>query len=122
MWDRSRLDQAITNLLSNAMKFGAREPIEVFVGERDGQAVLRVRDHGIGVAPEAQSRIFDRFERAVSADHYPGLGLGLYVTSRIVEAHNGRITVESRPGEGTTFTVLLPTRDVGTSAGVKGTS
>ena len=98
------------------MKFGARKPIEVFVGQRGGKAVLRVRDHGIGIAPEAQSRIFHRFERAVSADHYPGLGLGLYITSRIVEAHNGRITVESRPGEGTTFHVTLPTTELGRAA------
>lgn len=106
--DASRLDQVIANLLSNAIKFGAGRPIEVGLTRRGDQAVLTVRDHGIGIDPGARSRIFERFERAVSPDHYGGLGLGLYISHRIVVAHGGAITVDSRPGEGTCFTVELP--------------
>ena len=106
-WDRSRLDQVVTNLLSNALKFGGGKPIDISLGGDGGAAWLAVRDHGIGVDPARQPYIFDRFERAVSSKHYGGLGLGLYITRRIVEAHGGSIRVDSRPGEGATFTVEL---------------
>lgn len=107
-WDRSRLEQVITNLLTNAAKFGAGAPIEIRVGRSGDRAWLTVRDHGIGIPPERQGRIFDRFERAVSVQHYGGLGLGLYISREIVAAHGGTIRVDSRPGEGATFTVELP--------------
>jgi PAS domain S-box-containing protein len=107
-WDRSRLDQVITNLLTNATKFGAGKPIEVTVSASDDAATLVVADHGVGIAPEQQARIFERFERAVSARHYGGLGLGLYIVRQIVDAHHGAISVASRPGQGATFTVALP--------------
>jgi len=111
-WDRSRLDQVVTNLLSNAIKFGDGKPIDLAVERLGETARLRVRDHGIGIAPERQAHLFERFERAVSAQHYGGLGLGLYVSRRIVEAHGGTIRVESRAGEGATFVVDLPRADV----------
>ncbi len=77
--------------------------------ESDGQrARLTVRDHGPGIPPERQAAIFDRFARAVSADHYGGLGLGLSISRRIVEAHGGTIQVVSQPGQGATFVVELP--------------
>jgi predicted ATPase/signal transduction histidine kinase/tRNA A-37 threonylcarbamoyl transferase component Bud32 len=107
-WDGSRLDQVVTNLLSNAIKFGPGNPIEISVSAEAGVARLAVRDHGIGISPELQERIFNRFERAVPAKHYGGLGLGLYISRRIVEAHGGSIRVESQPGAGATFTVELP--------------
>jgi signal transduction histidine kinase len=107
-WDRSRLDQVITNLLSNAIKFGAGKPIELVVDEAAGVARLRIEDHGIGVEPDQQEQIFERFGRAVSVRHYGGLGLGLYISRRIVEAHGGSIRVESLPGAGAIFTVVLP--------------
>nr|WP_240806992.1 AAA family ATPase [Polyangium spumosum] len=107
-WDRLRLEQVLTNLLTNAMKFGAGKPIEVAVSEDDGQATLVVTDHGIGIEPAAQERIFRRFERAVPVEHYGGLGLGLYIAHQIVSSHGGTIEVESRPGDGATFTVRLP--------------
>ena len=107
-WDRALLDQVLTNLISNAIKFGAGAPIDVVVEPRRGSARLTVRDRGIGIATEDVRRIFGRFERAVSARHYGGLGLGLFVSRQIVEAHGGRIAVESRAGEGSTFTVELP--------------
>ena len=107
-WDASRLEQVVTNLLANAIKFGAGRPIEVMVRDA-GQAVeLQVRDHGIGIAADRLPKIFDRFERAVSSTHYGGLGLGLYLARSIVESHGGAITVESRVDEGSTFTVRLP--------------
>ncbi len=107
-WDASRVDQVVTNLLSNAIKFGAGKPIDVLLGEEAGRARLSVRDHGFGIDPSHQARIFERFERAVSVLHYGELGLGLYITRRIVEAHGGSIRVESAPGEGSTFVVELP--------------
>ncbi|WP_437287540.1 AAA family ATPase [Sorangium sp. So ce406] len=107
-WDRSRLDQIVTNLLTNAIKFGAGKPIEIVLGEEGGTARLSVRDHGIGIDPARQGRIFDRFERAVSDRHYGGLGLGLYISRQLAQAHGGSIRVQSALGAGATFTVELP--------------
>lgn len=107
-WDRSRIDRVVTNLLSNAIKFGAGNPIELSLGSERGVAWLAVRDHGIGIHPAQRVRIFGRFERAVSERHYGGLGLGLYISSRIVEDHGGSIRCESQPGAGSTFTIDLP--------------
>ena len=109
-WDRLRLDQVLTNLVANAIKYGAGHPIDVEVGGDREQAVVRVRDRGIGIGAEDQERIFGRFERAVSQRHFGGLGLGLWIVRQIVEAHGGSITVESTPGKETTFTVALPLR------------
>ncbi len=107
-WDRSRIDRVVTNLLSNAIKFGPGQPIEVLVSAERGVARLAIRDHGIGIDPAQRARIFGRFERAVSERHYGGLGLGLYISRRIVEDHGGSIRCESLPGAGATFTVELP--------------
>ncbi|PTL79536.1 ATP-binding protein [Vitiosangium sp. GDMCC 1.1324] len=109
-WDRLRLEQVITNLVDNAIKYGAGTPVHVHLYANAGQVHLDVRDEGIGIAPEYQSRIFDRFGRAVSERHYGGLGLGLYITRTIVEAMSGSIRVESMPGQGATFRVVLPLR------------
>ncbi len=109
-WDRLRVDQVVTNLVSNAVKYGAGRPIDVRV-EGDGKtARLVVRDQGIGIAREDQARIFERFERAAPSRQYAGLGMGLYITRQIVEAHGGSIRVASAPGAGSTFTVELPRR------------
>jgi signal transduction histidine kinase len=107
-WDRLRLDQVITNLVSNAIKYGAGKPIRVQVAVEGDRACVTVRDEGIGIAAGDLKRIFDRFERAVSGRHYGGLGLGLYITRRIVEALGASIEVESAPAEGSAFTVRLP--------------
>ncbi|WP_141333028.1 HAMP domain-containing sensor histidine kinase, partial [Myxococcus sp. AB025B] len=107
-WDKLRLEQVLVNLLSNAAKYGAGRPVTVQVEARGLVAALAVRDEGIGVAQEDQERIFERFERTESAQHFKGLGLGLWITKRIVEAHGGGIRVESQPGRGSTFTVELP--------------
>jgi PAS domain S-box-containing protein len=107
-WDRSRLEQVVSNLLSNALKYGAGRPVHVRVAASGKTAWLVVRDEGIGIEPQSLHRIFQRFERAVSERHYGGLGLGLYITQQIVEAHGGCVRVESAPGQGATFTVTLP--------------
>jgi signal transduction histidine kinase len=110
LWDRRRLDQVVSNLLSNALKYGAGKPVHVRVALEGTQARLRVEDEGIGIAPEAMERIFGLYERAVSERHYGGLGLGLYVTRQIIERLGGRVGVESAPGHGAAFTVELPLR------------
>jgi signal transduction histidine kinase/PAS domain-containing protein len=109
-WDRSRLDQVLTNLLGNAMKYGQGRPIEVSAAATPEGVCLRVRDEGIGISPEDQARIFGRFERAVSERHYGGLGLGLWISRQIVTQLGGHIRVESVQGEGSSFTVELPAR------------
>ena len=107
-WDPLRLEQVVANLLSNAIKYGGGQPITVTLGGDAARLTVAVRDQGIGIAPEQQARIFERFERAVSARNYGGFGLGLWICRRIVEAMEGQISVESAPGRGTTFTVMLP--------------
>jgi PAS domain S-box-containing protein len=106
-FDRMRMEMVVANLLGNAVKYGGGHPIEVHLAERGGRAELRVCDHGIGIPPAEQARIFERFERAVPARHYGGFGLGLWIVRQIVEAHGGRIRVESAPGAGSRFIVEL---------------
>jgi len=108
LWDRSRLDQVMTNVLSNAVKFGRGRPIEIRIEPDTTWVRFTVRDHGIGISPEDQSKIFERFERAVSRRSYGGMGLGLWISRQIVEAHGGRIEVASETGQGSTFRVELP--------------
>lgn len=107
-WDRLRIEQVLTNLLVNAIKFGAGGQIEISVRGDVGSARLTVKDHGIGIAPEDQERVFGRFEKASPVDNVGGLGLGLFICRQIIEAHGGTIDVESTPGSGSTFTVELP--------------
>jgi len=106
--DRMRLEQVAENLLTNAIKYGAGKPILVRLAAGPERVTLTVQDQGIGIAPEHQARIFERFERAVSERNYGGLGLGLYITRTIVEALGGTIRVRSEPGQGACFTVELP--------------
>ena len=108
VWDRQRLEQVMTNLLSNALKYGGGRPVQVQARLDGSLARVVVRDEGIGISAEALPRIFEKFERAVSERHYGGLGLGLYITRQIVEALGGTIRVESVPKRGSTFTVELP--------------
>jgi PAS domain S-box-containing protein len=109
-WDRLRLEQVLTNLLTNAIKYGAGQPIRVEVRLVGESAVMVVRDAGIGIEAAHLARIFGRFERAVSERYYGGLGLGLYITQQVVQAMGGTIHVESQPGQGATFRVHLPLR------------
>ena len=107
-WDRFRLEQVVNNLLSNAIKFGLGRPIEIVTRARAGQALLMVKDQGIGISPEVRGRLFQPFERGVSERHYGGLGLGLHIVKTIVEAMRGTVKVESGSETGTVFTVELP--------------
>lgn len=107
-WDGARLEQVIGNLLSNAHKYAAGAPVELVVDGTRAVATLVVEDHGIGIDPARCGAIFEPFERAASADRYPGLGLGLYVSRQIVLGHGGVIRVASTNGGGTTFVVELP--------------
>ena len=106
-WDRLRLEQVFTNLLVNAVKYGRGRPIEVSGTSDASHVQVDVRDHGIGIAAADAARIFEKFERAVPPA-YGGLGLGLYITRQLVDAHGGAISFDSVPGEGTTFRVRLP--------------
>lgn len=107
-WDRLRIDQVITNLLMNAMKYGRGKPIHLRISVDGRSAVLQVMDQGIGIAQEYIGRIFGRFERAAPASSYGGLGVGLYIVDQILRAHGGTIQVESAPGMGARFHVALP--------------
>lgn len=106
--DRTRLEQVIVNLLANAEKYGLGKPIDVICEAIEGWMRIAVTDRGIGIAPEDQARIFDRFERAAMGRQYVGFGLGLWIARQIVEAMGGRISVKSSLGEGSTFLVELP--------------
>lgn len=108
-WDGFRIEQVLTNLVTNALRYGAGKPVEIEVGRIGEQAEMTVRDHGIGIAPEDQARIFEQFERTEdSRRHAAGLGLGLFIARQIVRLHGGEIGLESRLGKGSLFRVRLP--------------
>ncbi len=107
-WNKSRIEQVISNLLSNAVKYGGGKPIRCTIDAKNDRAVLKVADEGLGIDPQEQARIFDKYERAASSHSVGGLGLGLYIARRIIEAHGGRISVDSAPGRGSIFEVELP--------------
>jgi signal transduction histidine kinase len=107
-WDRLRLEQVATNLLSNALKFGEGRPIGVEVQGDQEHATLTVTDRGIGIAPENVARIFNQFERVVGQRTFGGLGMGLYIARQIVQAHGGSVQVESSAGQGSRFHIILP--------------
>jgi signal transduction histidine kinase len=107
LWDPLRLDQVVTNLLQNAIRYAPGVPIELSVEGDARHARLSVRDHGPGIPREWRARIFDRFEKR-GGQSQEGLGLGLYIARQIVEAHGGAIRIESEPGEGTRFVIELP--------------
>src|SRR5437764_10071612 len=110
VWDRSRLEQVVTNLLTNALKYGAGTDVTICVSADATRARLAVADQGLGIAPEHVERIFGRFERAVAGTEYSGVGLGLSIARDIVEALGGTIGVVRKPGGGATLTVEPPLR------------
>jgi PAS domain S-box-containing protein len=108
-WDRTRLDQVITNLVSNAIKYGRGKPVEIAVdAARPGLARLSVRDHGVGITSADQGLLFRPFRRLHAEHHYGGFGLGLFIVSEIVRAHGGEVRIESEAEQGARFTVELP--------------
>jgi signal transduction histidine kinase len=108
-WDRVRLDSVVTNLVSNAIKYGAGKPVTLSVACRDGVARLAVADEGMGISEEAQKRLFEKFARHVPDRNYGGFGFGLWIVAELVRAHGGTVEVQSHQGRGSTFTVQLPT-------------
>lgn len=106
--DRFRIEQVLTNLLTNAIKYGEGKPVTIALTKQANEVSLSVRDQGMGIAKENQERIFARFERAVAAKNISGIGLGLYISQQIVQAHNGTIIVQSAPNEGACFIVNIP--------------
>lgn len=111
--DKNRLEQVITNLLVNAIKYSPKvTPITVTVTSNKHQLILSVKDHGIGIPKGQQALVFDRFYRVnSSANHTPvtgGYGIGLYIVKKIIQAHHGKIWVESVQGTGSTFFISLP--------------
>jgi signal transduction histidine kinase len=107
-WDEFRLEQIVVNLLTNALRHADGRPVAVRLERLPGHARIGVHDQGSGIAAEDQARVFDRFARVGDGKRAGGLGLGLYIARRLVEAHGGTIAVASAPDEGTTFTVTLP--------------
>jgi signal transduction histidine kinase len=107
-WDRLRVDLVITNLLTNALRYGERRPVRLTVGEAGALGRIIVEDHGLGIRPEDRERIFERFVRAVPSRQFGGLGVGLWLSRQIVEAHGGKLVVASEAGAGSRFTVELP--------------
>jgi PAS domain S-box-containing protein len=107
--DPNLLETILLNLLQNAQKFSQPEtPIQVAAHRQNGEVVISVTDHGIGIAPDDLPHIFDRFYRVARIRRAEGTGLGLYITKRLVEAHGGRIWAESEEGKGSTFSFTLP--------------
>lgn len=106
--DRLRVEQVLMNLLSNAMKYAPGQPVELSVAREQEGVLLEVRDHGPGISPEAQARVFERYQRASGKHSRESLGLGLYVSRQIARAHGGELSVESTPGQGARFLLRLP--------------
>ena len=112
--DRERMEQVMANLLSNAIKFSHTGGSILIKGEvKDGEILVKVIDHGIGIDKEALPHLFKRFFRAESSAKVGGTGLGLYISKQIIEAHGGRIWVESERGKGTTVSFTLPLNSAG---------
>lgn len=108
IWDKVRIDQVISNLVTNAIKYGNETPIEVETYLENNFAVVSVKDSGPGIAPENHDKIFDRFERINPSAMISGLGLGLHIVKEILERHGGNIQVFSDLGQGAQFKVSLP--------------
>lgn len=108
MFDRERIEQVMTNLLTNAMKYGNQHPVKIQVQNEENHVKISVIDQGRGISPDNYEKVFKKFERAVTPSEVSGLGLGLYIAREIVEAHGGKIWIKSELDKGSTFHVKLP--------------
>ncbi len=117
-WDKIRIEQAVSNFISNALKYGNHRPIEIKTRKNKNFAEFSIKDHGIGISKQQQKIIFELFQRAVTPEQYKGLGVGLYITQKIISAHGGSVDVESNPGRGSEFTMKLPLLRPGKTAQV----
>jgi signal transduction histidine kinase len=107
-WDEFRIEQVIVNLLTNALRYGGGQPVEISVHGQGGRVRIDVRDQGKGIAPGDIERIFDPYERGARNGEPKGLGLGLYISRQLAASHGGELTVESTLGAGSTFSLWLP--------------
>jgi signal transduction histidine kinase len=114
--DELRIEQVVNNLLTNALRYGGGKPVHVTLRQEGSQALICVRDEGPGIPLEDRDRIFGQFERGVSAGSVQGLGLGLFISQQIVQAHGGSICIDSPQGAGAQFTVRLPLRPASAQA------
>lgn len=108
-WDEFRIEQVVVNLLTNALRYGGGQPVEVSVQYAENLVRIHVRDEGKGIAPADLDRIFEPYERGARNGEPKGLGLGLYISRQLAVSHGGELRVTSKPGEGSTFTLILPT-------------
>jgi signal transduction histidine kinase len=107
-WDRLRLEQICSNLLSNAVRYGLGNPIDITVTTQGATAVLEIRDRGLGIPADELEIIFERFERGSRSRQTGGFGVGLWVVKKLCRALGGDVEVQSKPGQGSTFTITLP--------------
>lgn len=108
--DRVKIEQALTNLVSNAIKYGQKKPVYVELQKSGSNARISVRDEGIGITPDVQEKIFNLYERGSNHSSQSGLGIGLFVTNQIILAHKGKLLLKSRENKGSVFTLEIPLR------------
>lgn len=108
LFDKERIEQAILNLLTNSIKYGEGKPVHVRLKTKDKKALIEVEDQGMGIDPENHNKIFERYERVVAANEISGLGIGLFISREIIQAHHGKLWVDSKVGQGSTFSMELP--------------
>ena len=107
-WDRLRIEQVITNFITNAIRYGRGSTIELSVEDKRDEVLISVKDYGAGIPKIDQDRIFNLFERGTGSGEVSGLGLGLFISKQIIEAHKGIVWVESEIGKGSTFFAKIP--------------
>jgi signal transduction histidine kinase len=117
-WDEFRIEQVVVNLLTNALRYGGGQPVEVSVQHQGATVRIEVRDEGKGIAASDLERIFEPYERGARNGEPKGLGLGLYISRQLAISHGGELSVKSRPGQGSTFTLVLPTCEQTTPSAV----
>lgn len=107
-WDKMRIEQVISNIVNNAIKYAKDSPVEIKLLREGNNAVMLIKDNGPGIHPDSQSKIFQRFERVTNDSSVNGMGLGLFICKEILERHHGSISVISKLGEGSEFRITLP--------------